>query len=185
MWFSICIKIFTSTGEYPTALWATIFGDLSRSMNSLCRSSLKESLSRTVNLSKLVLTSKCSNDILETLGKNCFKLKDLYISLSEMVMDVGIEWLVPKGCPQLVTLDLIKCWNVSPSGARLLLLELKKLRKLLYRNMKSVMELPLQSEETGGSFCFEYFYSSEYDLVNSSELLNSTGLFLGLGSGSK
>ena len=144
-------------------------------MNSLCRASLQESLSRTVNLSKLVLTSKCSNDILETLGKNCFKLKDLYISLSEMVTDVGLEWLVPKGmdvsgCPQLVTLDLIKCWNVSPSGARLLLLELKKLRKLLYRNMKSVMELPLQSEETGGSFCFEYFYSSEYDLVNSSEV---------------
>ena len=74
---------------------------------------------------------------------------------------------------------------MSPAGARLLLVELKKLRKLLYRNMKSVMELPLQSEETGGSFCFEYFYSSEYDLVNSSELLNSTGLFLGLGSGSK
>ena len=143
---------------------------LSRSMNSLCRSSLKESLSRTVNLSKLVLTSKCSNDILETLGKNCFKLKDLYISLSEMVMDVGIEWLVPKGCPQLVTLDLIKCWNVSPAGARLLLLELKKLRKLLYRNMKSVMELPLQSEETGGPFCLEYFDSSEYDLVTSSEV---------------
>ena len=62
---------------------------LSRSMNSLCRSSLKESLSRTVNLSKLVLTSKCSNDILETLGKNCFKLKDLYISLSEMVTGDG------------------------------------------------------------------------------------------------
>ena len=82
---------------------------LSRSMNSLCRSSLKESLSRTVNLSKLVLTSKCSNDILETLGKNCFKLKDLYISLSEMVTDVGIEWLVPKG------MDVSGCPSISYS----------------------------------------------------------------------
>jgi len=148
---------------------------LSRSMNSLCRASLQESLSRTVNLSKLVLTSKCTNDILETLGKNCLKLKDLYISLSEMVTDEGLQWLVPNkmdvsGCPQLVTLDLIKCWNVSPAGAHLLLVELKKLRKLLFSNMKSVMELVMQSDKTGGPFCLEYFDSSEYDLITGSEV---------------
>ena len=54
---------------------------------------------------------------------------------------------------------------MSPAGVHLLLVELKKLRKLLYSNMKTVMELVMQSEETGGPLCLEYF-----DLVTGSEV---------------
>jgi len=158
---------------------------LSRSMNSLCRAALKTSLARTLYLTKLVLSSKCTNDILETLGRNCSKLTELHISLSELVTDAGVSWLVPcvsqtftagdaspegwapyAGCPKLVTIDLLKCWNVSPSGAQLLLLGLKKLRKLLFSNMKSVMEgLYKSDQDSQGPFLLEYFDSSEYDLI--------------------
>jgi len=157
---------------------------LSRSMNTLCRGFLKKSLARTVHLTKLVLSSKCTNDILETLGRNCAGLIELHISLSELVTDAGVSWLVPcvsqdyragnvsqeswtphSGCPQLATLDLLKCWNVSPSGAQILLLGLKKLRKLLFSNMKSVMEGLLKNDNSHGPFLLEYFDSSEYDLI--------------------
>lgn len=158
---------------------------LSRTMNSLCRAALTSSLARTVYLTKLVLSSKCTNDILETLGRNCARLTELHISLSELVTDAGVSWLVPcvsqtfragdvspdgwsphAGCPLLVTIDLLKCWNVSPSGAQLLLLGLKKLRKLLFSNMKSVMEGLWKSDENShGPFQLEYFDSSEYDLI--------------------
>jgi len=158
---------------------------LSRSMNTSCRAALRSSLARTVNLSKLVLSSKCTNDILEILGKNCAVLTELHISLSELVTDAGVAWLVPfvaqtysgggvstqdwsphSGCPKLVTVDLLKCWNVSPSGAQILLLGLKKLRKLLFSNMKSVIEGLLKTgENSHGPFPLEYFDSSEYDLI--------------------
>jgi len=162
---------------------------LSRITNNLCRAALTHSLARTKYLTKLVLSSKCTNEILETLGKSCVRLTELHISLSELVTDAGVSWLVPSesqvfsagdvrpdgwtphhnGCPLLVTIDLLKCWNVSPSGAQLLLLGLKKLRKLLFSNMKSVMEGLLKSDDNShGPFPLEYFDSSEYDLITES-----------------
>ena len=159
---------------------------LSRAINTQCRAAIRTSLSRTPLLTKLVLSSKCTNDILETLGRNCVKLKELHISCSELVTDVGMSWLVPcvsqiftgcdsatpdnwsphAGCPALVTIDLLKCWNISPSGAKLLLLGLKRLRKLMFSNMKSVIEgLCATGQDNEGPWLLEYFDSTEYDLV--------------------
>ena len=133
---------------------------LSRASNSACRAALVTSLARVTKLSKLVLSSKCTNDILETLGHNCPLLTELHISVSDLVTDAGLACLVPsvsraystgeteeveemekawtrhRGCPHIAILDILKCWNVTPSGAKLLLTSLKKLKKLLYSNMK-------------------------------------------------
>jgi len=171
---------------------------LSRTINTQCRSAIRTSLTRTVMLTKLVLSSKCTNDILETLGRNCVRLKELHISSSELVTDAGMSWLVPcvsqiftgsdndtsldkwaphAGCPALVAIDLLKCWNISPSGAKLLLLGLKKLRKLMYSNMKSVIEsLCANSQDNQGPWLLEYFDSTEYDLITdySTEVIPGT-----------
>lgn len=165
---------------------------LSRPLNTQCRAALLTSLARTHNLTKLVLHSKCTNDILESLGKNCPLMLELQISLSELVTDAGLVWLVPcesqdfqggeeggpsaspstdlwtpySGCAKLVTLDLLKCWNVSPSGVQILLLGLKKLRKLFFSNMKSVIERLVKNDDIiRAPFLLEYFDSSEYDLI--------------------
>ena len=159
---------------------------LSRQSNSLCRAALVTSLARTSNLTKLVLSSKCTNDILDTLGKSCPLLTELHMSTSELVTDAGLASLVPSvsrqfrdqerpedwekhlGCPNLIIIDLSKCWNVSPSGAKVLLLGLKKLKRLIYSNMKSVLESFVSDGVSDHQEPFErieYFDSSEYSLL--------------------
>ena len=159
---------------------------LSRASNSSCRAALVDSLARATSLTKLVLTSKCTNDILETIGHHCPLLAELHISVSDLVTDAGLACLVPSvsrsynaseesqsqqswtsntGCPHIAIIDILKCWNVTPSGARLLLTSLKKLKKLLYSNMKGVLE-SLVTDSTLPQFPrIEYFDSSEFSLV--------------------
>jgi len=162
---------------------------LSRASNASCRAALVVSLARVTSLTKLVLSSKCTNDILETLGHHCPHLAELHISVSDLVTDAGLACLVPSvsrsysasdreegdqswtrntGCPHIAILDILKCWNVTPSGAKLLLTSLKKLKKLLYSNMKSVLEsLVTETNETSRQQFprIEYFDSSEFSLV--------------------
>ena len=165
---------------------------LSKDTNTLCRAALVSSLSRTSNLTKLVLSSKASNDILEVVGKFCSLLSELHISMSELVTDSGLASLVPSvsrpyspvenaeagsgaetqswsenpGCPRLVIIDLTKCWNVSPSGAKTLLLGLRNLRKLIYSNMKCILEGLVQEDMPMEPFKrIEYFDCSEYRLI--------------------
>ena len=156
---------------------------LSRQSNTLCRAALVSSLGRATQLTKLVLSSKASNDLLEVVGRSCRLLAELHISMSELVTDPGLAALVPsvsraysgeadeawcrhQGCPRLVVVDLTKCWNVSPSGARMLLLGLKNLKKLIYSNMKSILE-SFEKEESQPEPLerIEYFDSSEYSLL--------------------
>ena len=68
---------------------------LSRASNAACRAALVSSLARVSKLSKLVLSSKCTNDILQTLGHNCPLLTELHISVSDLVTDAGLACLVP------------------------------------------------------------------------------------------
>ena len=164
---------------------------LSRDTNTLCRAALVSSLARTTNLTKLVLSSKTSNDILEVVGKFCSLLTELHISMSELVTDSGLASLVPSvsrpyspvedaeaedtetkswsqntGCPRLVIIDLTKCWNVSPSGAKTLLVGLRNLKKLIYSNMKCILEGFVHEEKKIKPFeRIEYFDSSEYRLI--------------------
>jgi len=164
---------------------------LSRDTNNLCRAALVSSLARTTNLTKLVLSSKASNDILEVVGKFCSLLTELHISMSELVTDSGLASLVPSvsrpyspvedaeaedtetrswsqntGCPRLVIIDLTKCWNVSPSGAKTLLVGLRNLKKLIYSNMKCILEGFVHEEKKIKPFeRIEYFDSSEYRLI--------------------
>jgi len=167
---------------------------LSRDTNNLCRAALVASLARSSSLTKLVLSSKASNDILEVVGKFCSLLTELHISMSELVTDSGLASLVPSvsrpyspvedkeaetggteteqswcenpGCPRLVIIDLTKCWNVSPSGAKTLLLGLRNLRKLIYSNMKCILEGLVQEDIPMKPFeRIEYFDSSEYRLI--------------------
>jgi hypothetical protein len=153
---------------------------LSRSLNREVKVALESSLARCSHLTKLVLQSKCTDPLLAVLGRHCPRLQELHISLSEQVTDQGVAHLVPRqgaprsddftevarpGCPQLTILDLLKCWNVSPAGAEALLLGLPNLSRLMFPNMKSVVELLKARDQT---LCFprlQYFDSSEYLLV--------------------
>ena len=173
---------------------------LSRASNSACRAALVTSLARVNKLSKLVLSSKCTNDILETLGHNCPLLTELHISVSDLVTDAGLACLVPsvsrdystggleeveetektwtknRGCPHIAILDILKCWNVTPSGAKLLLTSLKKLKKLLYSNMKGVLE-SLVAESSQQQFPrIEYFDSSEFSLLTDMDNMDDSNI---------
>ena len=176
---------------------------LSRASNSACRAALVTSLARVTMLNKLVLSSKCTNDILETLGHNCPLLTELHISVSDLVTDAGLACLVPsvsrsystgeseeveemekawtrnRGCPHLAILDILKCWNVTPSGAKLLLTSLKKLKKLLYSNMKGVLESLVAESGQSGQQQFpriEYFDSSEFSLITDMDNMDDSNI---------
>ena len=144
---------------------------------------LMSSLQRTEHLTRLVLTTKACNPLLEALGRCCHRLKELLIPGSELVTDTGIAHLVPGqnrpplqnivtrrrdwsehlGCPCLVTIDLSRCSNVRPAGARFLLQGLKKLRRLVYSNMKAVLDNFLQCKYSGVSYKnIEYFESTDF-----------------------
>ena len=134
------------------------------------------------------MTSRATDELLQVVGSHCCKVQELRLTSSELVTDTGVTWLVPstysstsaslsvpspkngpgnpqRGCPDLITLDLLKCWNISAGGARLLLCGLPRLRKLLYPNMKSVLEqLVVESSQPTVFPSLEYFDSSEYDL---------------------
>ena len=160
---------------------------LSQENVALCRMALVVGLQRAENLTKLVLSTRACNPILEVLGRCCHRLQELYIPMSELVTDTGIAHLVPGkdrpkhhnmitrkrsrtkdwskhvGCPALVTIDLNKCWNVSPAGAKFLLQGLKRLNKLIYINMKAVLDSFLKGRYEGDKFeRIEYFESTEY-----------------------
>ena len=188
----VALRLLPQTSTSSLELGSLFSGArLSRDTNNLCRSALVSSLSRTTNLTKLVLSSKASNDILEVVGKFCSLLTELHISMSELVTDSGLASLVPSvsrpyspvedteaedtetrswsqntGCPRLVIIDLTKCWNVSPSGAKTLLVGLRNLKKLIYSNMKCILEGFVQEEKKMKPFeRIEYFDSSEYRLI--------------------
>ena len=150
---------------------------------ALCCLALMSSLQkRTVTLTRLVLPSKACNPILEALGRCCPRLQELLIPNSELVTDTGILHLVPSmarprsvvtrsnkqmsahiGCPCLVTIDLSKCCNVRPAGAQYLLQGLKKLKRLIYSNMKALLENFLKGKYSGVTFeKIEYFESTEF-----------------------
>ena len=139
------------------------------------------SLQRTVTLTRLVLPSKACNPILEALGRCCPRLQELHIPSSELVTDTGILHLVPRqarprsvvtrakpgsahiGCPCLVTIDLSKCCNIRPAGAKYLLEGLKKLKRLIYSNMKAILDNFLKCKYSGITFeKIEYFESTEF-----------------------
>ena len=111
------------------------------------------------------------------LGRCCPRLQELLIPGSELVTDTGLTNLVPglvtrrqgdwsqhTGCPCLETIDLNRCCNVRPAGAKLLLLGLKKLRRLLFSNMKAILNSFLQCKYSGVSPLekIEYFESTEF-----------------------
>ena len=160
---------------------------LSQENVALCRMALVVSLGRASHLTKLVLSTKACNPILEVLGRCCPRLQELYIPMSELVTDSGISHLVPGkdrprshvmltrkrskakdwskhvGCPCLVTIDLNKCWNVTPAGAKFLLQGLKRLNKLIYTNMKAILDSFLKGRYDGEKIeRVEYFESTEY-----------------------
>jgi len=161
---------------------------LSRALSVLCRQELGAGLVRATRLARLHLRSKCSDALLATVASSCPLLQEINISLSEQVTDTGLEHL--HACSSLASVDLLKCWAITPAGVAGLLLALPRLRKLYFANMKAVMEelfkvknmskgkeglskdkeeISKEEEETGtaicGPFLLEHFDSSEYSLA--------------------
>jgi len=115
--------------------------------------------------------------LLATVGAACPALQEINVSLSEQVTDVGLTSLVP--CSSLASVDLLKCWGVTPRGIAGLLLGLPRLRKLYYANMKAVMEVlrarrgtsdpststSSNSTSTTSTFLLDHFDSSEYSMM--------------------
>ena len=52
------------------------------------------------------------------MGRNCKKLKELYVGSCFGVTDAGIE-AVLKGCSELETLDISRCYSVTDDSLRL------------------------------------------------------------------
>jgi len=131
---------------------------LPTSLNVSCRASLTVSLTRCSNLATLVLCSKCTDDILLVVAKNCRGLGELNVSLSDQVTDVGLGYLWGQeggkdnegGCFELTSIDLQKCWAITPSGVVGLIKALPKLTLLRYANMAQVLRqcIPVKGKES-------------------------------------
>jgi len=117
---------------------------LKRSQNTMFKEFVVDIVMQATHLSKLVLIGKCTDKILSQLGLSCPRLRELNISLSDDITDLGLKDLLPRssqgtqGCSSLRLLDLTKCWTISPSGATDLILHLPQLKRLCYINMRAV-----------------------------------------------
>ena len=136
---------------------------LSRSLSVQCRQELGKGLVRATRLVKLHLRSKCADGLLDIIGSSCPLLQEINISLSEQVTDQGLKYL--QSCSFLASVDLLKCWAITPAGVASLLQALPRLRKLYFANMKAVMEELFKAKEKPGPFRLEHFDSSEYSLA--------------------
>jgi len=136
---------------------------LSRSLSMQCRQELGKGLVRATRLVKLHLRSKCADGLLDIIGSSCPLLQEINISLSEQVTDQGLKYL--HSCSFLASVDLLKCWAITPAGVASLLQALPRLRKLYFANMKAVMKELFKAKEKPGPFRLEHFDSSEYSLA--------------------
>jgi len=113
-------------------------------LNQDCRASLTVSLKRATSLATLILCSKCTDDILAVVSKNCPGLEELNVSLSDQVTDVGLGYLWGEGggeggCWDLKTVDIQKCFSITPDGVAGMIRALSKLVMLKYANMSQVI----------------------------------------------
>ena len=128
------------------------------------------------NLRQLVCTAMCSDEILEAVGKNCRKLKELEIA--DIVSDQGFHWILPSnehalvddcyfigcnqahGCPELVNLQIK--YHTSASESISYMMKTKIIH--YFKNLKSYSCDP-----------FTFDLSQVADTVSTIEHLELTG----------
>jgi len=138
---------------------------LSRSFTSLCEKSLQAGLSHATRLVRLHLRRKCSDAVLAVVASSCPLIKQIDISHSEQVTNSGLKHL--HSCSTLVSLNLLKCWALTPAGVGGLLLALPRIHLLFFANMTAVMEeMSMEKEEESlGPFFLEHFDNSDYTMA--------------------
>jgi len=138
---------------------------LSRSFSLLCEKSLTAGLTRANRLVKLHLRRKCSDAVLAIVASSCPLIKQIDISHSEQVTNSGLKHL--HFCPTLLSLNLLKCWALTPAGVGGLLLALPRIHLLFFANMTAVMEAMSmeKEEESVGPFFLQHFDNSDYTMA--------------------
>ncbi|XP_071548516.1 uncharacterized protein [Panulirus ornatus] len=90
------------------------------------------------NLMILNMVSKCSDEILCIVSKECSNIIEVNVSISDLVTDKGLK-AVAVGCPKLEKLGIYECWEVTSEGIAYVLQHGKNLQKLQCDQLGAVM----------------------------------------------
>ena len=121
------------------------------SVNAKLKEILEQSFSQLPNLIELNLSSKCSDEILIQVAKNCPNIEVINVALSD-ISDQGLMALagisfsnrvkksLGHGCSQLVKLNVQNCDYITDKGVGCLIRNLKKVQYLYYDKLFDALE---------------------------------------------
>ncbi|KAK7076845.1 hypothetical protein SK128_011555 [Halocaridina rubra] len=111
---------------------------LSGNINLVIRNVVCDRVAYMKNLAVLNMVSKCNDEILHIISKNCPNIEEVIVSISDLVTDEGLKALVT-GCPKLKKLGIYKCWEVTQEGIAYVLMHAHNLERLQCDQLGSVM----------------------------------------------
>lgn len=111
---------------------------LQGTINTTIRNVVCSCVASMKNLMTLNMVSKCSDDILCVMSKECPEISEVNISISDLVTDKGLKALA-KGCPKLENLGIYKCWIITAEGIAYVLKHSKNLKKLKCDQLGAVL----------------------------------------------
>ncbi|XP_066956396.1 F-box/LRR-repeat protein 20-like [Macrobrachium rosenbergii] len=114
--------------------------------NFVIRNVVSERIGKMKNLTVLNMVSKCNDEILNIISKQCPCILEVIVSISDLVTDAGLIDLV-NGCPKLEKLGIYKCWEVTSEGIAYILLHGHNLEKLQCDQLGAVMISKLRRSE--------------------------------------
>jgi len=122
-----------------------LYGDV----NSRCKSVLRTRLPRLKRLTHVNLQSKCDDEMLVQLAKNCANLEDLQVPMSD-ITDAGLMALCGvsvcgkvgenDGCRKLSRIGVYNCINITLTGVGCILRNLESVVSLSYDKLADAVE---------------------------------------------
>lgn len=116
-------------------------------INTAIRDVVSHKVSLTKNLSIFNMVSKCSDEILNVLSKNCPDIIEVTVTISDLVTDEGLK-AISLGCPKLEKLGIYKCWEVTDKGIFSVLKNSKNLKEMQCDQLGNVLLSKFRKTET-------------------------------------
>ncbi|CAL4110090.1 unnamed protein product [Meganyctiphanes norvegica] len=116
-------------------------------INTAIRDVVSHKVYLTTNLSIFNMESKCSDEILKVLGKNCPNIVEVTVTISDLVTNEGLKAL-SLGCLKLEKLGIYKCWEVTDEGIYSVLKNSKKLKEMQCDQLGNVLLSKFRKTDT-------------------------------------
>lgn len=116
-------------------------------INTAIRDVVTHKVSLTKHLSIFNMVSKCSDEILNVLSKNCPDIIEVTVTISDLVTDEGLKAL-SLGCLKLEKLGIYKCWEVTENGIFSVLKNSKNLKEMQCDQLGNVLLSKFRKTET-------------------------------------